>query len=73
MIHIDLSGVKTFWAKEMFFRILDQLINQAGVYKRRGTSGDEQGDVVHIGETMNLYVDYTGIQIWVLPKPRIDG
>ena len=69
MIHIDLSTTE----RSVFGLITDQLIDQAGVYHRRETKGTEPGQEVLIGETMNVYADYTGLQVWILVKPRIDG
>jgi len=73
MIHIDLSKIKNVRELDIFSIITDQLIGQAAVYSRRETKGTEPGQEVLIGETMNVYADYTGLQVWILVKPRIDG
>ncbi len=73
MIHLDLSEIKSQQKIEMFGRILSQLVSQAGIYNKRGNIGEEPGCETLIGESMNLYVDYANTQLWVLPKPRIDG
>jgi len=73
MIHVDLSKIKSMQKIEIFNRILDQLINQASVYNQRETTEKEPGYEMFMGEHMNIYVDYASTQLWVLPKPRIDG
>jgi len=73
MIRIDFSGIKGIRELDVFGAITDQLIDQAGVYSRRETKGTEPGQEVLIGENMNIYADYTGLQVWILKKSRIDG
>jgi len=73
VIHIDLSKIKNVRELDIFGVITDQLIDQAGVYSRRETKGTEPGQEVLIGENMNVYADYTGLQVWILKKPRMDG
>lgn len=73
MIHVDLREIKSYQKIEIFQKILDQMIDQAGIYSQRQTIGEEPGYEMFIGESLNVYVDYASTQLWVLPKPRIDG
>ena len=73
MIHIDLSKIKSSAKIEIFDRALDQLKSQAGLYGERETTEKEPGTYMYMGESMNIYVDWPSYQLWVLPKPRIDG
>ena len=64
-----------------FLNLLAQLKDQAGIYNQRQPIGNDPGNYVYIGESMNIHCsldvadecDCSIGNIWLLIKPIIDG